>query len=419
MGDGARFPLSARSRPNRAWLPMRAASVTADVARSYAPPDMRRLSARSSFALLVLAMLGGLGREARADDALPPFGGDPLSKLPGSIELGGFTFRPLVEVRTPESVGAIRPSSLRKQCSRRRRPPPFSLDPTRSSQSVRGSASLPNAGPSAPSSRFRMRASTARAAERFRTRSRSLTSSPTKPTSTCTRRTAKSSFVSVGRSSFSATVGSLVSPMRAPAVERSTPRASRPLQERGPPSVRGHSRPSAPPRRERRRRGRSSTASMRHSGCRAGFSPSKSRASRPCRPGDRQPVVYAVEHVLAVGPLFGDRRGFSYSIDGVYSRKQRLALPDGACKEADRRRRRGSRLEWEAAAAVAAAVQRQPARVCLRPRRLPRIRRSRATDGQNTFGPDPSRYDAPLRSIGLRRVVEPDHRRSRRRDLAA
>ena len=78
MGDGARFPFvgSIATEPERGFN-VSAASVTADVARSYAPPDMRRLSARSSFALLVLAMPLEVSAGRRRRD-FPPFGGDLL-----------------------------------------------------------------------------------------------------------------------------------------------------------------------------------------------------------------------------------------------------------------------------------------------------------------------------------------------------
>lgn len=56
-------------------------------------------------AFLGAAVIGAVAatfvaREARADDAIPPFGGPPLAKQDGSIQAGGFTFRPLVAVRT-------------------------------------------------------------------------------------------------------------------------------------------------------------------------------------------------------------------------------------------------------------------------------------------------------------------------------
>lgn len=47
---------------------------------------------------VALAAASAVG-DARADDALPPFGGPSLAKQDGSIQAGGFVFRPLVEIR--------------------------------------------------------------------------------------------------------------------------------------------------------------------------------------------------------------------------------------------------------------------------------------------------------------------------------
>ena len=66
---------------------------------------MPALSARGCFAIIGLAFgAASIPAVACADDALPPFGGTPLAKEPGSIEVGGFVFRPLVAVRMRAEV---------------------------------------------------------------------------------------------------------------------------------------------------------------------------------------------------------------------------------------------------------------------------------------------------------------------------
>lgn len=54
--------------------------------------------------VLVSASVLSQASIARADDALPPFGGPSLEKLDGSIHAGGFVFRPLVAVRARAEV---------------------------------------------------------------------------------------------------------------------------------------------------------------------------------------------------------------------------------------------------------------------------------------------------------------------------
>ena len=81
------------------------------------------------FVLAACCALSLVATDALADDAVAPFGGTPLAKQTGVIEAGGFYFRPLVDIRARAEVWAPGPFGLEPQDALLAPPTPLAVVP--------------------------------------------------------------------------------------------------------------------------------------------------------------------------------------------------------------------------------------------------------------------------------------------------